>query len=266
MLRNELATLFRRRRTQAMLLALALVPVTISLAVRFTGGPSGGQGPRFLAQVTDNGVFAALAGLTVTLPFFLPMAVAVVAGDTIAGEAGLGTLRYLLVRPAGRTRLLISKALSVLLFCLAATGVVALAGLVSGAVLFPLERVTTLSGDTLPLSTGMLRIAMAAGLVAISLLGIGAAGLFISTLTDVPVGAMAATLALFILVGVLNAIPQLDALHPWLLTEHWTSYADLLRTDVRWDGIVRNVGLQGLYVAVFGSAAWARLTTKDVLA
>lgn len=266
MLRNELATLFRRRRTQAMLLALALVPITISLAVRFTGGPSGGQGPRFLAQVTDNGVFAALAGLTVALPFFLPMAVAVVAGDAIAGEAGLGTLRYLLVRPAGRSRLLLSKALAVVAFCLAATGVVALTGLLSGAALFPLDRVTTLSGDTLSLGSGIVRIGIAAVLVAVSLLGIAAIGLFISTLTDVPVGAMAATLAIFILIGALNTIPQLDGLHPWLLTNHWTSYADLLRTNVRWDGIARNVALQALYLGVFGSAAWARLTTKDVLA
>jgi ABC-2 type transport system permease protein len=266
MLRNELLTLFRRRRTQAILAVLAAVPVAISLAVRWSGGPTGREGPRFLSQVTDNGVFAALAGLTVTLPFFLPMAVSVVAGDAISGEAGLGTLRYLLVRPAGRARLLLSKAVAVVVFCLAATATVAGAGLLSGAALFPLERVTTLSGDTLPLGEGMVRIGVAAVLVACSLLGLAAIGVFISTLTDVPVGAMAATLATFILLGVLNALPQLSALHPWLLTNHWESYADLLRTDIRWDGIVRNLGVQALYLLVFGSAAWARLTTRDVLA
>ncbi|MGD9754520.1 MAG: ABC transporter permease, partial [Acidimicrobiia bacterium] len=135
MLRNELATLFRRRRTQAMLAALAVVPVLISVVVRVTGGPGGGEGPQFLSQVTHNGVFAVLAGLTVTLPFFLPMAVTVVAGDAIAGEAGLGTLRYLLVRPAGRGRLLATKAVAVVAFCLAATATVAAAGLLAGVAL-----------------------------------------------------------------------------------------------------------------------------------
>ncbi|MGE0728131.1 MAG: ABC transporter permease [Acidimicrobiia bacterium] len=265
MLRNELATLFRRRRTQAMLAALAVVPVLISVVVRVTGGPGGGEGPQFLSQVTHNGVFAVLAGLTVTLPFFLPMAVTVVAGDAIAGEAGLGTLRYLLVRPAGRGRLLATKAVAVVAFCLAATATVAAAGLLAGVALFPLDRVTTLSGDTLSLPVGMARIGLAALLVAVSLFGIAALGLFVSTMTDVPVGAMAATLALFIAIGVLNALPQLDAIHPFLLTNYWTSYADLLRTDIRWGDIARNVGLQGLYLAAFGSAAWARLTTKDVL-
>ena len=43
------------------------------------------------------------------IPLFLPLTVGVVAGDTIAGEAGQGTLRYLLVAPAGRVRLLVVK-------------------------------------------------------------------------------------------------------------------------------------------------------------
>jgi ABC-2 type transport system permease protein len=266
MLRSELATLFRRRRAWALLGVLTAVPIVITIVVRFSGGPERGGGPTFLAQVTHNGVFAALAGLTVTLPIFLPMAVAVVAGDAIAGEAGLGTLRYLLVRPAGRSRLLAVKAITVAVFCLAATALVAIGGLLAGVALFPIGRVTTLSGDTLPLATGMIRIIGAAGLVGLSLLGLAALGMFISTLTDTPVGAMAATLGLFILAGVLDAIPQVSAIHPWLLTHNWLSFTDLLRTNVVWDGITRNLGLQALYVLVFGSAAWARFTTKDILA
>jgi ABC-2 type transport system permease protein len=266
MLRSELATLFRRRRAWALLGVLTLVPVVITVVVRFSGGPERGDGPSFLAQVTHNGVFAALAGLTITLPIFLPMAVSIVSGDSIAGEAGLGTLRYLLVRPAGRSRLLAVKGFTVAVFCLAATAVVAIGGLIAGVALFPIGRVTTLSGDTLPLATGMIRIVAAAAVVGLSLLGLAAIGVFVSTLTDTPVGAMAATLGLFILSGVLDAIPQLSAIHPWLLIHNWLSFSDLLRTRVVWDGIARNLGLQALYVLVFGSAAWARFTTKDILA
>ena len=267
MLRNELSMMFRRRRLQALLVVLGLVPIAIMLAVRIGGGPDhGGDGPAFLNQVTNNGVFATLAALTVTLPIFLPMAVAVVAGDTIAGEANLGTLRYLLIRPIGRVRLLATKAASTALFCLAATAVVAVFGLLAGVVLFPVGRVTTLSGDTLTLGSGMVRIAGAALLIGLSLLGLAAIGLFISTLTDVPVGAMAATLGVFILVGVLDALPQVRAIHPWLFTNDWQSYGDLLRTHVQWASIVHNLLRQGIYVVVFGSAAWARFTTKDVLA
>jgi ABC-2 type transport system permease protein len=266
MLRAELAHLFRRRRVLALLLVCALVPVGIALAVRLSGGPGDGEGPTFLNQVTNNGVFAALVGLTVTLPVFLPLAVAVVAGDAVAGEAGLGTLRYLLIRPAGRTRLLLVKIATVVAFCLALAIAVAVAGLLAGVALFPVGRVTTLSGDTLPLASGMVRIAAAAIVVGLSLLGVATIGVFISTLTDVAVGAMAATVGFVVLSGVLDVIPQLRAIHPWLFTHGWLTFADLLRSHISWTGITHNLALQAAYVVVFGSAAWARFSTKDVLA
>ena len=109
MLRAELLHLFRRRRIHALLVVLALVPVAIVIALKLSGGPDRGEGPTFLNQVTNNGVFATLAALVITLPVFLPLAVSIVAGDAIAGEAGLGTLRYLLIRPSGRSRLLAVK-------------------------------------------------------------------------------------------------------------------------------------------------------------
>jgi len=266
MLLAELRHLFRRRRIHALLAALALVPVGIAVAVRLSGGGGGrGDGPQFLNQLTHNGVFAALVGLTVTLPVFLPLAVAVVAGDAVAGEAGLGTLRYLLVAPAGRGRLLAAKAVSVAVFCFAATVTVVAAGLAIGAVLFPVGRVTTLSGTTLSLAAGMVRIAAAGAVVGLSLLGLAAISFFISTLTDVAVGAMAATLGVLVLSGVLDAVPQLGAIHPWLFTHHWLTFGDLLRSPVTWDGIRANLALQAGYVLVFGSAAWARFTRRDIL-
>jgi ABC-2 type transport system permease protein len=245
---------------------LAAVPVLLAVAVYFSGGPSSGRGPTFVDQVSRNGVFAALAGLTVALPFFLPLTVAVVAGDAISGEASLGTLRYVLVRPSGRTRLLAIKGATVAAFCLAAAAVVAAAGLLAGVILFPVGRLVTLSGTTVSLGEGMLRTFAAAGVVGVSLMGLASIGLFISTLTDAPVGAMAATAGLAVLSGVLDSLPQTHALHPWLLTHYWLAFGDVLRTPVHWNAIVKDLVLQAGYVAVFASAAWARFTTKDVLA
>lgn len=262
----ELRFTFGRRRVQVLLAALALVPVLITVSLRLFGGVEGGDGPTFLSQVTGNGVFAALAALTVTVPVFLPMAATIVAADAVSGEAGLGTLRYLLVRPSGRTRLLAAKAAAVAAFCVAAALAVAVAGLVVGSILFPVGRITTLSGDTLPIAEGIVRVLAAAGVVGLSLLGLAALGLFVGTLTDFSVGAIAATLGLLVLAGILGSIPQLGPLHPWLFTNGWFAFGDLLRTDVTWHAIGQDLLLQGGYVAVFGAAAWARFTTKDILA
>jgi ABC-2 type transport system permease protein len=267
MWRAELTLLLRRTRTQALLGVLALVPIVVAFTVRFAGnGPQPGNGPQFLDQLTHNGVFAALVGLTVTLPFFLPLAVAVVAGDTIAGEANLGTLRYLLTRPYGRTRLLVHKGAVLIVFCIIATCTVAVAGIVAGSILFPVGPVTTLSGTTLSLAAGTVRIFATAAVVGGSLFGLAAIGLFVSTLTDAPVGAMAATAGIAVLSGVLDAIPQLHVVHPWLLTHYWLTFGDLLRSPVPWTNTTKNLLLQTGYVLVFGTAAWARFTTKDILA
>jgi energy-coupling factor transporter ATP-binding protein EcfA2 len=69
-------------------------------------------------RVSAIGALYPAAALALVLPVFLPVATAVVAGDSIAGEAATGTLRYLLVRPVGRTRLLVAKLVSVVVYVL----------------------------------------------------------------------------------------------------------------------------------------------------
>lgn len=274
LLSSELRITFRRWRTLALLGVLAAVPVLVGIAVKIEtsdgasfgdgGGGGGGQGPAFISQVSNNGLFLVFTALAATLPFFLPMAVGVIAGDAIAGEASAGTLCYLLVAPAGRTRLLLAKYATVIVFCLAATLVVAVSALAVGALLFPVGDLVTISGTRITYAEGLGRALLIALVVAASLLGVAALGLFVSTLTGSGIAAMATTVGLLITVQILDQIPQLDAVQPYFFSHYWLSFADLMREPVHWDDLVRNLGLQGLYAAVFGSAAWARFTAKDI--
>ncbi|MET1043104.1 MAG: ABC transporter permease subunit [Microbacteriaceae bacterium] len=266
MLASEVSVLYRRWRTWAMLAALAAIPILIAVAVRLTSDtPAGGRGPAFLDLITQNGLFVAITGLFVSIPLFLPLTVGVVAGDTIAGEASQGTLRYLLVAPAGRVRLLVVKYAAAALFCVTATLAVAIAGVLSGLALFPIGPVTLLSGDTVEYGEALLRLLLIAGYITVSLLGLSAIGLFISTLTDVPVGAMAATIVLSVVSQVLDSIPQLDWLHPWLFSHYWLGFADLLRQPISWQSFGDNAVLQLGYIVLFGALAYGRFSTKDVL-
>ena len=248
--RSELVTTFRRWRTIALLGVLAAVPVLIGIAIKIEtgdgsgGGEGGGGGPAFISQITNNGLFLVFTALAATLPFFLPMAIGVIAGDAIAGEANAGTLRYLLV----------------------ATLVVAASALAMGALLFPLGELTTISGTRISFAEGLGRALLIALVVAASLIGVAALGLFISTLTGSGIAAMATTVGLLITIQILDQIPQLHAIQPYFFSHYWLSFADLMREPVYWDDLVHNLGLQALYAAVFGSAAWARFTTKDITA
>ncbi|MCW8379443.1 ABC transporter permease [Streptomyces justiciae] len=272
---NELLTTFRRWRTLALLAVLAAVPVLVGIAIKIEtsdgggvggGRGGGGEGPAFISQVTNNGLFLVFTALAATLPFFLPMAIGVIAGDAIAGESNAGTLRYLLVAPAGRTRLLLTKYATVMTFCVVATLVVAISALAVGALLFPLGDLTTISGTRITFAEGLGRAFLIALVVAASLTGVAALGLFVSTLTGSGIAAMATTVGLLITVQILDQIPQLHWLQPYFFSHYWLSFADLMREPVYWDELQKNLGLQALYAAVFGSAAWARFTTKDITA
>jgi ABC-2 type transport system permease protein len=267
LLGSEVVVLFGRVRTIALLAALALIPILLAVAVRVTTDDdgSGGGGPAFLGDITQNGLFVSLTALTVAIPLFLPLTVGVVAGDTIAGEASLGTLRYLLVTPVGRVRLLLVKYAGAALFCLVGTLVVVVVGAIAGAALFPVGPVTLLSGQTIGLGDYAGRMLLMALYVTISLLGLSAIGLFASTLTSVPVGAMAATIVLSTVAQIVDALPQLEFLDPWLFTHYWLGFADLLRDPISWSNFADNALLQAGYIAVFGALALGRFTTKDVL-
>ncbi len=265
LLRSELGLVFRRRRNLALLTVLALVPVALGAAIKLSP-PSGAAGPQFVDQITGNGLFLSLAALTVVLPLFLPLAVGVVAGDSIAGEANLGTLRYLLTVPVRRTRLVAVKSASVLAFCLAAALLVAVVGALTGLVLFPAGRVVLLSGATVALSDALLRTLLIALYVGLSMTGLAAIGLFVSTLTEAPVGAMATTVGVAVLGQVLDAIPQLAWLHPWLFSHRWLAFGDLLRQPVPTGELLAGLATQAGYVAVFLALAWSRFTTSDVSA
>jgi len=265
LLRSELGLVFRRRRNLVLLAVLALVPVLIGTAVELSSSaPNAGEGPPFIERVAGNGLFLALVSLVAVLPLFLPLAVGVVSGDAVAGEANLGTLRYLLVVPVRRGRLLAVKYGALLAFCLAAALVVAGAGLAAGLALFGGGEVTLLSGATIPMSSALLRTLAIALYVGVSMAGLAAVGLFVSTFTEVPVAAMATTIALSVVSQVLDSIPQLAWLHPWLFSHYWLAFGDLLRSPVPTHDLALGLLTQAAYAAVFSALAWSRFSTSDV--
>ena len=263
---SELKVMFTRRRTWAMLFAIALIPILLAIAVSLSAERlAPGEGPPFLDRVTQNGLFTGFTAMLLAMPLFLPLTVSVVAGDTIAGEAGLGTLRYLLIAPVGRARLLIVKYLGTLVFTLAGTFTLMIFGAIIGAILFPVGPVTLLSGDVIQVPEALARMGLVAIYTTVSMMGMLALGLFISTLTTIPVGAMTGVLVASGVSQILDNLPQLAWLHEWLFTHYWLDFADILRQPMELSSLGSNLLLQLGYVAVFGSLAYGRFTTKDIL-
>ena len=194
----------------------------------------------------------------------MPVVVAVVAGDSIAGEAGYGTLRYLLAVPAGRTRLLAVKYAVIVVFAVAVTFEVSAVALATGAVLFPIGPVTLLSGTTVSLAEGILRLVLVSLYVSAAMAALGAIGLAVSTLTEHAIGAIAG-LAIFVVASeIADQVPQFAVIQPYLPTHWWNSFDALLRVPIDSSTLLKGLLSFAVYLLIFGSFAWARLTTADV--
>jgi ABC-2 type transport system permease protein len=262
-LRSELKIIFGRRRNIAGLGVLAAVPVILAVSVRLSS-PGQGGGPNLISAITGNGLFVAFAALALELPLFLPLAVSAISGDSVAGEANLGTLRYLLAIPAGRTRLVVIKYAAIVIFAFAATFLVALVGSIMGLALFGGGDMTLLSGTQTSMADGVWRLVLSSLYLAAQFSALGAIGLFVSTLTEQPIGATIAIVLVNVMMFILDSIAQLDWLHPWLLTHWWTAFGDLLRDPIATESIQRGLITAVVYAGVFWLAAWARLSTKDI--
>lgn len=267
MIAVELRKMFRRPRTWGAIAVLNALPVLVAVLLVLTDlAPRPGEGPPFLSAVLRNGSLYPLAALAIVLPLFLPIAVAVIAGDAVAGEAQAGTLRYLLARPVGRTRLLVAKLVAVLAFVVVTVVVVAAVGYVVGNTLFDAQPIggTSVSGTSLTSEQIAGRTVLAIGYVAVSMLGVAAFGLFFSTLTDSPLAATMGALAVLVTSSLLFTLDAASPIAPYLPTRYWLAFVDLFRDPIQWRDLTRGLALQGVYVGVLLAAAWANFTTKDV--
>ncbi|HEY8044318.1 MAG TPA: ABC transporter permease subunit [Streptosporangiaceae bacterium] len=264
--RSELRLVFGRRRNQALLVVVALFPLIIGIGLRLgdQGGNSGGPSVAFITQLAGNGVFLSFIALTLLLILVMPLAMAVVAGDSMAGEAGYGTLRSLLAVPAGRVRLLTVKYATIVVFALVVTFLVAAVALATGAALFPVGPVTLLSGTTVPLADAMLRLVFVSLYVTAAMATLGMIGLALSTLTEHAIGAIAALAIVVVTSEVVDNVPQFAAVHPYLPTHWWTSFGSLLRVPVDTTTLLRGLLSFAVYLVLFGLFTWARFTTADV--
>jgi ABC-2 type transport system permease protein len=301
----ELVKLLRRPRTWISVVLTCALPFLVAVFVSITHlTPPPGQGSAFLSAVLQDGALYPAAALALVLPVFLPVAVAVVAGDSIAGEASAGTLRYLLARPVGRTRLLVAKLISVTAYVLLVVLAVTFTAYATGVFLLGPSRaaavgqappgsgvagaggavgpgiagqaptagqaaggaVTSLSGAPLSLLQLTERIAGAIAFITVSMLGVAAIALFLSTITDSALGSALGALAALVASEILVTLNAATVVQPYLPTRYWLAWIDFFRQPIFWRDIQRGFGIQAIYVVVFLGAAWANFSTKDITA
>lgn len=265
LLRSELRWVFRRPRTLVGIGLLALAPIVIGIATLFVGdGVTGGDGngPPITA-LGGNALSLPVISLSMLLLFLLPLVASIAAADAIAGESASGTLRGLLVSPVSRLRLLAVKAFGVAAVITVAVVMITVVAVVTGLILHGTSGIVTLSGTTMSLGDALGRVALAAGWVLLQLLAVAAIALAVSACTEHPLVVLSTVIGGLIVIGILGGIPVLDWLQPFLLSDNWTSGADVLRDPI-YVGDLGTSALRALCYLVIGySLAVARMVTKD---
>jgi ABC-2 type transport system permease protein len=265
MFRVELIRAVRRWRTYLFAAGLAAVPILIVVSLSVSGPPQASpDAPPFLTLIVGNGLFAPLTALALIQPFFLPLGAGLVSGDSIAGEASAGTLRYLLVRPVGRVRLVLSKYGFVMAQVVAGVVWVVVVGLVAGGIAFGYGPIPTLSGPTVNTAGTLLRIAGTAGFLVAGVAGIAAIGMFVSVLTDSAPGAAVAPVGIAIVSQILDHVDSVRVIHPYLISHRWLAYLDLFRSPIEWGNIERGLVTFAVYSVVFLGLALAVFRRKDI--
>jgi ABC-2 type transport system permease protein len=263
LLRSELALVFRRTRTLVVLGILAVTPALLVLAWRFTRDPVG-TGPLVLPDPAGSGLLTGVFTLAPCVPLLLPLAVAVVAGESLAGEAAAGTLRGLVLAGAGRTRLLVVKFTVTAVFAVIAVLVVLAAGTAAGSAVFGVGDVALPAGGQLTVRACLVRLALVAAYAVISLLGAAAIATLLSALFDVPVTAVAGTMILVLLAQLAADLEPLSAAGPWLFTTPWPRLDLLLLDPPDWHALARNGIVQSGYLAGAGLLTWARFAGREI--
>src|SRR6516165_2913759 len=102
----------RRVRTYLVLAAICLFPILIAVGVHARENRERhdiGTGLFAVARLAHSGIVVPAVALDLMSGLILIIVVAIFAGDIVASEANWGNLRYMLVRPISRSRLLVNK-------------------------------------------------------------------------------------------------------------------------------------------------------------
>ncbi|MEO8267074.1 MAG: ABC transporter permease subunit [Ilumatobacteraceae bacterium] len=256
-------------RTRSLVIGLLLIglPTLIVVAINARSDrPRRGDGDGLFRLASQSGLLVPAAVLSATSGLLLIIIAGTFAGDSVASDASWGNLRYLLMRPVSRVRLLLAKAFVAGALIWAATILVTLAALVAGVVLFGAHPVTVpgLGGFDLSAGALALRVVIAAGYVAFGFTALLAIGTLFSTLTDTAASAIGATVGVYIVSEILDSISQLGQVRYAFPTHYFGAWEAMFTQNTYSREMLVGIIVQVAYLVVVGAVAVVWFDHKDI--
>ncbi|MEJ5913023.1 ABC transporter permease [Pseudokineococcus sp. 1T1Z-3] len=262
--RAEAARQVTRRRTLVTAILLAALPLVLVGAFALGDDDASGA-PDFVALATEGGANLALFTLFVATGFLIPLVVSLLCGDPLSSEASWSSLRYLLVSPVPRRRLLRSKLVVALVSSVIAVTELMVVAYLVGTLAYGTDPLVSPAGETFTTWGGIWRLAVATGAVLLGTLAFGGFAFFVGTRTDAPLAAVGSAVLLVVVSTVLDQIQALGDLREGLPTHYQYSWVELMQTDPVWDDLLRGALWALLWGVVAVRLGFWSFRRKDVL-
>lgn len=268
-LQIELFKIFKRPRTYIAFVAIAVIVFLIQLAFYVDGGAY----ISFLMQSIEsdfhvegkilNGYFICYFILQ-TLLIHVPLLIALIGGDMIAGEANMGTLRLLISKPISRASLITGKFIATMVYTLLLLVWMAILSLGLSMLIFGTDDLLLFKGEEVVLllkSDILWRYVAAFGFAAIAMTTVAALSFFLSLFAENSIGPIVSTMSVVIVFTILTSIdlPLFNAMKPYLFTSHMLGWKGFFDDEIFYSSIARSAifllahigGLLGLSLVIF---------------
>jgi ABC-2 type transport system permease protein len=260
----ELRKLRSQKRTYLGFGLIVLLPLVFVIVENIHQHQHRGANSVFASEITRSGLATPVLMLTFLVLIMLPVVSALVAGDIVANEDGNGTLKTILTRSVDRGQVFAAKSLAAMSYAAAAAFLSASVATVGGVASWGFHSLTSLSGTVVSAPEALLLVFAANAVYLIPLLTVASIGILLSTVTRNSAAAVVATIGTVILLDIVSAIPGLEGIRPYLLTQQFEAWQGLLRTPTDWAPIAHSAWVCALYAVPSLIAGYLVFLRRDV--
>ena len=270
----ELYKIFTKPRTYIGFAALFVIIIAIEAGIYFGGDEMIGMiieniSERFIFEGEVINVYLISYLVLNTLWIHVPILVALVTGDLLAGEANSGTFRILLTRPVSRVQLVLAKFLSGWIFSFLLIVMMIILSLGIGSLFFKsgdlmviTNKVNFFASDDLLWRFGL---AYAYGLLAMTT--VVSLSFFLCSLAENSIGPIVGTVALIVGITIISTVGSsvLGGVNKYLFTTYLPSWQLFFQSDLEFAAIGHAVMIQFMYILIFLGSTILIFRKKDIL-
>jgi ABC-2 type transport system permease protein len=280
MIAVEFAKQLRRARTWVVAAICIVIPFLVGLGFKLGGnnGPNGGtDGGGGLSFVThQSGIVVGIFALLFSSVLLIPIVFAIFTGEPVAAEARCGSLRYLLIRPVSRPKVLGSKLGVSIVLAVGTALLIPITGTIAGIAFFGLHPIHTFGVSasngfsppvivTFSVGQSLSRLALATAYTLFEMLSVIGVATLVGVATENVLAAMASGIGLYIVSAILDALSGLSRIHPLLPVHYLQDWTNLFVPGSSLAGMARGAVSAAIWGVVPILLAFRIFQRKDIL-